>query len=183
MRFAFYPVPYKSDSFNKTIWGHFFLRKSGVFDIPKQRSPGRSPEGKVWFPGRVPGRVFHLIIGLISFLTTFSHFSKKQRHFSFYFWIKKYYNKRDLPKSRSPGRFPEGKGGFPGRVPEGVVPLTRRYKNKKQPSYIYIVLSYTSYIITCDQISMGLSGVQKHTPNNMGVDEFWGSTRAGKASG
>ena len=28
---------------------------------PKHRSPGRFPEGKVWFPGRVPGRVFSRI--------------------------------------------------------------------------------------------------------------------------
>ena len=32
---------------------------------PKHRSPGRFPEGKVWFPGRVPGRVFS---GFIVFL-------------------------------------------------------------------------------------------------------------------
>ena len=28
-------------------------------NIPKHRSPGRSPEGKVWFPGRNPGRLLH----------------------------------------------------------------------------------------------------------------------------
>ena len=95
------------------------MRKSGVFDIPKHRSPGRSPEGKIWFPGRVPRRVFHIIIDFISFLTTFLRFSRKQRHFSFYFKIKKYDNKKDLPKSSSPGRSLEGKGGFPEVKPEG----------------------------------------------------------------
>ena len=117
MRVAVYPVPQKSDGVNITIWRHIFLRKSGVFEHPKYRNPGRFPEGKVWFPGRVPGRVFPQILGFLDFLTTFSRFPRKQRHFSFFFYIKKYYNKRHLPKSRSPGRFPEGKGGFPGRAP------------------------------------------------------------------
>ena len=58
MRFVFYPVPQKSDGCLITIWQNFLLRKSGVFDTPKHRSPGSSrklPEG---FPEDFPEGFF-----------------------------------------------------------------------------------------------------------------------------
>ena len=45
-----------------------------------------------------------------------------------------------LSKHRSPGRSPEGKGGFPGRSSGRVIMLARRCNNKKQSSYIYIYI-------------------------------------------
>ena len=44
----------------ETICSYLLLRKSGVFDLSKTRSPRRFPEGEVWFPGRFPGRCFLL---------------------------------------------------------------------------------------------------------------------------
>ena len=54
MRFVFYPVPQKSDGVVVTIWQNFLLRKSGVFDTPKHRSPGRSRKLPEAFPEVVP---------------------------------------------------------------------------------------------------------------------------------
>ncbi len=41
-------------------------QESKVFlTCQKKRSPGRFPEGKVGFPGRFPGRLFHILILLL----------------------------------------------------------------------------------------------------------------------
>ena len=58
MRFGFYPVPQKSDGVPITIWQDFLLRKSGVFDTPKHRSPGSSRKLPSGFPEDFPEGVF-----------------------------------------------------------------------------------------------------------------------------
>ena len=40
------------------ICSDFLLSKSGGLGLSKTRSPGRFPEGKVWFPVSHPGRFF-----------------------------------------------------------------------------------------------------------------------------
>ena len=61
MRFANHPDTKNFLGIADIICSELLLRKSGVFDLSETRSPGRFPEGQVWFPGRFPGRVFFLL--------------------------------------------------------------------------------------------------------------------------
>ena len=65
MRFANHPDTNIFLGVAETICSDFLSRKSSLFDLSKKRSPRRFPEGKVWFPGRFPGRLFHILILLL----------------------------------------------------------------------------------------------------------------------
>ena len=144
MRFVVYPVPSDSEGFLISICWHLVSRHSGYFEHTKHHRPGRFPEGRVGFLGRVSGSRFHCV-----YLPRSNHrgsrnsfpcdVSNKQSYivtpFETRTYARTYTNKTNLSRSVH-GR----KRRFIGRVPGREIMRRRHCRNKHKSLSLYIYI-------------------------------------------